>query len=80
MVCGRTDVRLWRYSWEQSYESLLNKEDHGGYIHKTTVINEDNLLDIHKENWDKIGVFRDYSFCPHVTFYAKKEPFQANFT
>ena len=50
MVRGRTDVRLKRYSREQPYKSLLNKEDHGVYIHKITVINEDDLLNIHKEN------------------------------
>ncbi len=64
------------YNREQPYESLLNKEDHGGYIHKITVINEDNLLNVHKENWGKIGVFRNYSFCPHVYFHAKKNLFK----
>jgi len=62
------------------WDSWLNKEDHGGYIHKTTVVNKIDLLSIDKENWGKIGVFRDYSFCPHVHFHAKKEPFQANST
>ena len=40
------------------------------------MINEGNLFDMHKENWGKIGVFRNYSFCPHVHFHAKKNLFK----